>query len=295
MKGNFYIIVSIILINLSSCKKDESVTFGTVEYYPSFLWVDSKTTPVTKTFEFDFSQDAKDYNSYAEFQFVDNDGKPINTEIMQVFADGQQLKDNKLKIGSNVKSIDLTFKFRPNAENGKHQGYLKIIDHKLDRIDSQELCAGQQVDVFQWTLGFDKKMNPLAKFLMWMIIIIFIALAVWFLFIRPILYPHFGKFTKSLLIEKDNKIIAQMNYSFKGARKVVFSVRKEKQSFLNRIFTGEIKYLTNPVFVDKLTFSPRKKCAAVYGNGYIIKPNPIPKSGIATINNIQQKLVITIR
>ena len=295
MKGNLYIIVSIILISLSSCKKDESVTFGTVEYYPSFLWVDSKTTPITKTFEFDFSQDAKDYDSYAEFQFVDNEGKPINTEIMQVFADGQQLKDNKFRVGSNVKSIDLTFKFCPNAENGKHQGYLKLIGHKLDRIDSQELCARQQVDVFQWTLGFDKRMNPLAIFLMWMIIIIFIALVIWFLLIRPILYPHFGKFTKSLLIEKDNKIIAQMNYSFKGAKKVIFSSRKEKQSLLNKFFTGEIKYLTNPVFVDKLTFSPRKRCAAVYGNGYIIKPNPIPRSGIATINNIQQKLVIKIR
>lgn len=295
MKGYFFIIVSIILVSLSSCKKDESVTFGTIEYYPSFLWVDSKTTPVTKTLEFDFSQDAIDYDSYAEFQFVDNDGKPINTKIMQIFADGQQLKNNKLKIGSNVKSIDLTFIFSPNAENGKHQGYLKLIDHKLDRIDSQVLYARKQVNVFQWTLDFDKRMNPLATILIWIVIIILIALTIWFLIIRPIIYPHFGKFTKSLLIEKDNKIIAQMNYSFKGARKVVFTGRKERQSFLNRLFTGEIKYLTNPVFVDKLTFSPRKKCAAVYGNGYVIKPNPIPKSGIATINNIQQKLVIKIR
>lgn len=288
-------IISFITLSLLSCK-DENVSLGTVEYYPNFLWVDANITPITKTFDFEFSQDAKDDNTtFAEFQFVDNEGKPMKEEVMQVYIEGKQLKENRFKIMSNVESKDLTFVFSPDAKSGKYQGYLKLVDHKLERIDSQVLSPGQQVDAFQWTLHFSKVMNPLAKVLIWLMITMVSMLAIWFLIMRRLIYPHFSKFTKSLLIEKDNRIIAQMNYSFKGARKVVFSVKKEKQSFLNRLFTGEIKYLINPVFVDKLTFSPRKKCAAVYGNGYIIKPNPIPKSGIATINNIQQKLVITIR
>jgi len=288
-------IILFIILSLFSCK-DEGVSFGTVEYYPDFLWVDANMSSVKKTFVFEFSPDAKsDNTTFAEFQFVDNDGKSIKEDVMQVYIDGKQLKDNRFKINSNVDSKIVTFSFSPGAKSGKYQGYLKLINHQLERLNSQVLTSGQQADAFQWTLQFSKIMNPLEKVLIWLIVAMISALAIWFFIIRPVFYPHFGKLKKSLLIEKDGRIIAQMNYSFKGARKVIFSVKKEKQSFINRLFIGEIKYLTNPVFVDKLTFSPRKKGAAVYGNGYVINPNPIPKSGVATINNVHQKLVIKIR
>ncbi|MBQ6061996.1 MAG: hypothetical protein IJK87_00005, partial [Prevotella sp.] len=108
MKHCSYIFFLSIILLLSSCK-DNSISFGTVEYYPSFLWVDANITPVTKTFDFDFSEDAKnDSHSFAEFQFVDNDGKPISTEVMQVYDNGERLKDNKLRVGSEVDSKQLT-------------------------------------------------------------------------------------------------------------------------------------------------------------------------------------------
>ena len=65
MKRYLYITAFILLACLSSCTKGESVSFGTVEYYPSFLWVDSNITPVKKTFDFDFSQDANLNISYS--------------------------------------------------------------------------------------------------------------------------------------------------------------------------------------------------------------------------------------
>lgn len=295
MKKYLFIFSSIIIIFLTSCKKDESVSFGTVEYYPSFLWVDSNIKPLTKTFDFDFSQDAKDDNSFAEFQFVDNEGKPISSQIMQVTIDGKQIENNKFRIYSDVTSKELTFTFSPEAEKGKHQGYLKLTNHKLDRLDSEQLTNNQQVDAFQWTLNYDKGMNPLAKVLMWIGIVILSLLALWFIILRPILYPHFAKFTKSVLIEKDGKIVAQLNFAFKGARKVVFYNQKKKQSFWNKLFVGEIRTLVNPNFVSELTFVPRKNNANAYGSGYTIQPNPIPRSGIAKITYSQEKLIITLR
>lgn len=280
---------------MTSCKKDESVSFGTVEYYPSFLWVDSNITPVTKTFDFDFSQDAKDNNSFAEFQFVDNEGKPISPKTMQVTIDGKQIENNRFRINSDVTSKELTFTFSPEAEKGKHQGYLKLISHNLDRLDSQPLANNQQVDAFQWTLNYDKGINPLAKVLMWIGFLILVLLALWFFALRPILYPHFAKFTKSVLIEKDGKIVGQLNFAFKGARKVIFYNQKKKQSFWNKLFIGEIRTLVNPNFVSELTFVPRKKNANAHGVGYTIQPNPIPRSGIAKITYSQEKLIITLR
>lgn len=279
-----------------SSSKDNTEPFGTVEYYPSFLWVKSNIKPVTQTIEFDFSRDAQnDSLSFAEFQFVDNDGKVIGTDILQVSVDGQQLSNNSFKVGSNVTSKKITFSFTPEAQGGKHQGYLRLISHHLDRIDSQLLRPGQQVNAFQWTLKYDKCMNPLAKGLMWIIIFIASCLLLWFIILRPIFYPHFAKFTKSILIEKDGKKIRQLNYAFKGARKVIFYNQKVKQSLLKRIFVGETRTLVDPNFTSKLTFSPHKRDAIASGVGYSVRPNPIPRSGIATITNTQQKLIITLR
>ena len=189
----------------------------------------------------------------------------------------------------------MSFVFNPEAKGGKHQGYLRLINYKLDRLDSETLKPGQRLNVFQWTLDYDKLMNPLAKVLMWILIVFCSVLLIWFVVLKPLKYPSFGKFTKSMLLEKDGKLVGQMNVVFKGARRVVFSDRKIKQSFWNRLFTGEVRTYVNPLFVGKLTFIPKKKNAICFGEGYNINPNPIPRSGIANIDNRQQKIKITIR
>lgn len=292
---NHIMIFLFALLPFTSCD-DNAVSFGSVEYYPAFLWVDANITPVTKTFEFDFSLDAQnDSKSFAEFQFVDNNGNSISTDVMQVRDGDQTLKDNRFRVPSNIKSKELTFTFSPNALNGKHQGYLKLISHNLDRIESEQLKPGDKPGVFQWTLHYDKTMNPLAKTLLCILIMIIACLLLWFILLRPSLYPHFGKFTKSILIKQNDTIIGQLNYAFKGARKVVFYDKKIKQSYWNRIFVGEIKTYVNPIFKTKLTFSPKKKNAAAFGIGYTVNPNPIPRSGVATINNYAEKLSIILR
>lgn len=295
MKKLLFLILLLILFAFSSCE-EKGIPFGTVEYYPSFLWVESNTKPVVKVFDLDFSEDAKnDPQSYAEFQFVDNDGKEMSSDIFQVFVDNVQMANARFRIPSDCKSKEITIVFTPKAKQGKYQGYLRLVSHKLDRIDSQQLTLGQKVDVLQWTLHYEKFMNPLAKVLLWIAIILISCLLLWFIVLRPALYPHFGNFTKSVLIEKNGAIVGQQTYPFKGARKVVFYNQKVKQSLLEKIFIGEVKTFVNPAFTSPLTFSPSKRNATVYGIGYMVKPNPIPRSGIATITHTQNKIKITLR
>lgn len=294
MRHIYIAIISSILLFFTSCK-EEGIPLGTVDYYPSFLWVNSQMTPVLKTLEFDFSQDAKnDKTCFAEFQFVDNEGYPVGTDVLCVVIDGKTLKDNKFKVESNISELALSLSFTLEANEGKYQGYLQLINHNLDRLDSQQLNMNDKVDAFQWTLNYNKRLNPLAKLLLWIIISIVICLCIWFGFIQPILYPHFKKFSKSILITKDGRIIGQVNYSFKGARRVVFYDRKVDQSKLNRFFVGKIKTFVNPVFKNKLSFTPRKKDAVVQGAGYLINPNPIPRNGVSTITHVQEKVTITL-
>ena len=283
-----------VLIFLSSCKKDESVSFGTVEYYPAFLWVDSNITPVKKTFDFDFSQDAKDHNSFAEFQFVDNDGNPISTNIMQVTIDGKQIEDNRFKISSDVTSKELTFTFSPKAKKGKHQGYLKLISHKLDRLDSQPLTNNQQVDAFQWTLNYDTGMNPLAKVLLLIVVVIAVLLVLWFACFKPIFYPRFGSIQKTFNFPG----MAPLIIKFKSARMVVVaSSHPKKQSAWNRFWTGKILYKTHPAFSAPIAFKPskgRKILSIVQVGTYQVMPNPMPGIGAATIIDIKNNLKINV-
>ena len=295
MKFVIYPITSILILLFTSCNNN-SLSLGTVEFYPNFLWVKADTIPVTKTFIFEFSQDAKNDNkSFAEFQFVDNSGNPIKTNIMQVYDNGKLLSKNKLFISNDIEEKELTFMFTPKAKSGKHQGYLKLIRHNLDRLNSEHLNSGDKVDAFQWTLYYNKKINPLAKSLIWILIVIAICFFVWFSLLRPILYPHFCKFRKSILITKDNQIIGQFNYIFTGAYKVVFYDKKINQSLWQRIFIGEIKTYVNPMFKTKLTFSPRRKGGIALGTGYTTNPNPFLKNGVITISNNQEKITIILR
>ena len=294
MKRYFYIIASILLVCLSSCKKDESVSFGTVEYYPDFLWVDSKTTSVSKTFEFDFSQDAKNYDSYAEFQFVDNEDKAIGTDIMQIVIDGKDCPNNRFRINSDVTAKDITFMFSPNANEGKHQGYLKLVSHQLDRLDSQPLMANQQVDTFQWTLNYDKVMNPLKKIIMWIVIGMVALVLVWQVCVRPIRYPKFGSIQKTFIVPGMPPLIVK----FKGVRMVVLAAsHPKKQSAWNRFWTGKVLYKTHPAFVAPIVFKPckgRRVLAKVQAGTYQVMPNPMPGIGTATIDNITSNMHITI-
>ena len=294
MKRYFYIIASVILICLSSCKKDESVSFGTIGYYPDFLWVDSKTTPVSKILDFDFSQDAKNYDSYAEFQFVDNAGNAISTDIMQIVIDGKECPNNRFRINCDVTSKEITFKFSPDAVEGKYQGYLKLVSHQLDRLDSQPLKAGQKVDAFQWTLNYDKRMNPLAKFVMWVGIVMLSMLIIWFIIFRPIFYPRFGSIQKTFNIPG----MAPLVIKFKGARMVVLAAsHPKKQSVWNRFWTGKIIYQTHPAFVVPIVFKPsrgRRVLSKVQAGSYQVMPNPMPGVGAATIIDIKKNLKINV-
>lgn len=290
-----YIALSFAALALVSCK-DDRVSLGTVQYRPSFLWSDSAVNPVNKTFTFDFSQDAQTDKSWAEFQFVDNDGKVIGKDVMQVFDEhGRQLKNNRFRVMSDVAEKQLTFTFSPDAAARKYQGCIKLVaHHNLDRLGSQQLNPGEKVDAMQWTLHYDKVMNPLAKGLMWVGIVLFVLLLIWFCIIRPDLYPHFPKFRKSIIVKQNDEIKCQFTFVFTGARKVVFSNHKVKQSFFNRLFTGRVKTYVNPIFKKELTFTPRRKGAFVLGSGYAPQPNPIPRNGVATITNETNKEKLTI-
>ena len=295
MKKDLFILSLIALACLTSCKKKESISLGSVEYYPGFLWSGPNMTPVTKTFEFDFSPDAKADGSFAEIQFVDNEGKPISTSVMQVIIDGKEIIDNHFKINSDVTSKEITFKFSPDAKEGKHQVSLKLIAHSLDRFGNNPLQPGQQIVAYPWTLDYEKRMNPLAKILMWFLIVVATGLSLWFFIFKHIMYPRIRLNRINISSSKGYFVDKRIN----GTRKVVITNKWSKQSFLNKLFTGEILLIVNDIWTFPLDLLPqgKKKSVKVNLHGkYLITPATTELQNFASyqIQNIETKELLTI-
>ena len=294
----FNITISIVALSLFllSCDKG-GVSLGTVKYYPGFIFSDSSMTPVTRTFDLEFSEDAKqDKNCFAEFQFVDNNGKPVSTKEMQVSIGGKELKDNKFKVYSNDTEKQLTFTFSPNAKEGKHQGYLKLVSHNLDRLDSQQLSPGQQAEAFQWTMHFKRTMNPFAKGLLWLLAVLCGLLLLWFLLLKQIVYPRI-KLSRLQLQSDDGYYV---NKKINGTRMVVVTSNYKPQGKLNRLFTGRILYIKDNKWTSPWELVPngRKKNAKINLHGkYMIDPvtSRLENYSEHKLTNIETKETVTIK
>lgn len=269
---------------------------GKVIYYPKFWWSDEKTISLTDTLFLNFNHDAKENHAYAEFRFVDSDGNAISQEDLHIHINGEKIDKHLFRIDSKDDFIVLTFCYTPSAEAGKYQGWLQLKDHNLNQSGDTELVQGQKHNSLYWQIQYEKDMNPLAKCMMWIGIIILTLLLLWFLVIKPIKYPTFKTYRKNILISKAGKIQTQHKVTFTGARKVIFANKVQQQSTLNKIFCGKIVTYVNADFESPISFTPtrNRKAAHAVGHSYNITPNPIQRSGIATIINQQKQLKITL-
>ena len=299
MKKILFILIAI--TTFSSCKNVDgnypSFHFGTVEYYPKFLFCESKLVKLEKNFIFEFSEDAKvDKNCFAELEFVDKEGNRISTDLLKIEVNGKIIDDNIYKVHSDSESEKLVFSFSENAESGKYQGYIKLGNHKLDRCGNQQLEKGQQVEVMKWSIYYDKQWNPLAIILFMVGCFFILSLLFWFLVLRPLLHPHFGKCRKSFLVMEGSQMKSQFNIVFTGARMVIISNKKVSQSFIEKCFKGKLVSIVNPYFEEPLKFSPaKKKKIRVIGLDYMSNPNPMPYNGIAEIKNIRKNIIVKVR
>ena len=287
------ILYSTVLVFLCGCKDIQ----GEAYYYPEFLWTDSNNIPIYKTLVLDWNDDSQnDPQTDITLKFCDNNGCDIPKNELKIFADDTCLDNNTITIKSKIDSIKLKFEFSPEAEDGVHQGFIKVINtSNLVRVDNTYLAEEKNPDIYQWTFQFTKLMNPLAKLIMWIGIIIGSILLIWLCILKKIIYPQFPKFRKQMLIRKNGQIIQQSNIILTGARKAIVSNRTEKQSILNRIFCGKIAYIQNDLFTEPLIFVPKRKNAMVLGLGYQSDKNPIPRNGKSIINNSKLKIQITLQ
>lgn len=296
MKTRILLLSFLTAILFVACQEENGLhkaCLGECTYYPSFLWSDADTCGVTKHLFLDFNNDAKDdEETFVEIVFVDKEGNPVPDDVLEITIDGIIIKDNTFKVYSAETEKEVKFRYLPKAESGNHQGYIKLLSYKLDRCEDKEL-NGSPTEVMRWDLRFNKCMNPLAKGLMWICILLLTLFFVWLLILRPILYPRFKSIRKGIYF----KDCPPLTINFKGTRLVILDNKSHKQSTWDRLFKGKIIYKQHPALSTIITMKPHKRGVMVVTDTskYIVTPNPMPKIGSAIMNDLVNKTNIEIK
>jgi hypothetical protein len=266
---------------------------GKVTHYPKFFFVSGKVAPVTHKMEFCFNADASANSTYADFSFVDNNGCLVGPDKMIVTVNGERLKENIFRVTPDNPNVDFTIEFTPKADRGKYQGFLRLENHNVHRLNN-DTYTGQVLDACKWTVYNRPVMNPLASALMWLAILIVSAIILWIVALKPIFYPRFGSILKTFNVPG----MAPLIVKFKGARMVVVSATpQKKQSGWNRLWTGKIIYKLHPAFITPMTFVPgrgKKILVRTQSGAYQISPNPMPGIGAAVITDVRKNLKINV-
>ena len=269
---------------------------GTVEYYPKFLWNSEGITYVERILTMNWSPDAKaDANCYAEYAFVDLNQNVIPTSILEVIIDGNISANNRFKVGSNQDQVNFKFRFKPGSKEGKHQGYLMLVNHNLDRQSGIDIKDQNNVSALQWQLEYEEGWNPLATVLFWICVAILFGLVLWLTILQRYFYPRFRAINKTMIIPNQ----APISIHFRGARMVVIDKDRHKQSWWNKLWTGKIIYKQHPAITSPIILKPTSKGSkisfkAANPSNYTCAPNPIALQP-SRVTDILNKQQITIQ
>lgn len=250
----------------------EEQDLGEAEWYDSFLWNDAKL-PDTLNVDLQAVFNEPAMKAGSEVTMVvssrDKEGnrKPLDQHISLLW-NGAPLGSDAIKLASGQPSV-LSVIFDAEAAEGKH--YLEIATadgsaYNLERINEDAPNA------YAMTLRaeYDVDMNPLKVFCIWLGIILLAALFLWFVIMKPLIYPSIK--IKKLQIESEP---IYKNVTIKGCRKVVFTNKRQSQGLLNRIFTGEVKYAKDDMWDTEwyLTAGTKKDRVRANGvSGYTMNP-----------------------
>ena len=260
----------------------EEANLGKASYYNSFLfWSEKEQDTLNVDLTAKYNKAAITDKSIVMFALSSTDSKNDYT----ILYNGKECPDKRFTIKPEDSKSILSIIFNKDSETGNR--YFKITPittsiENLERINDNETQAYEQTLRTHYTINY----NPLAIILFWIMVLIVALLIIWFLFIKPSLYPTFkvGK------IQIDEPYFRQIRIH--GARKIIFTDKKKEGNKLSSIFKGKIVYEANHIWKDELAIIPSKKGGkAITQRKYVFTPfaTSLVKHTDYTIENINTK------
>jgi hypothetical protein len=140
---------------------------------------------------------------------------------------------------------------------------------------------------------FKHHVNPLLAWLSWIITLTSIVALIWFSFLQRLIYPKFKSAQKTIFVPNEAPLIVKLT----GARMVIISAEKQKQSFWDALIRGTVIYKFHPSFTSPIAMRPLKGGRILVKADsamYRVSPNPMPLVGSAVIDHVNLNKQITI-
>ena len=234
----------------------------------------------------------KTYNKFMFFpaksaNFTISFRSPYTGSLTLIDDKGRPLSDDKYTIEVDGKKTGATFSVKEK----------RIV--KVSIRCSKTVSPGKQyVQVkgggpLVTHVYFTHHLNPLFVWISWVITILAVVALVWFLILRRAFYPQFKSCQKTFFIPNQAPLVVKLT----GARLVVISSETKKQSFWDSLIKGPVLYKSHPAFSEPISMRPlRGGRIMVKANSsvYKIAPNPIPRIGSASIDDLRMNKHITI-
>ena len=266
----------------------EEVNLGKASWYDSFWWSDAKT-PDTLTIDLNpqFNTSAQKMGAHIQLRFTETttaDNKPLGQQCQLLF--NGQPSDGRINIDPGQPAV-LSIIPDTRGHEGKHYYQLVAIQdsrRNLENING-EPCADYLLTLRS---SYDVDMNPLKWAVIIICAVILALLVLWFLILRPLIFPTIR--LSSIQME------CQPIYKtprIKGCRRVVFTSRRQQQGMLSRIFTGEVKYVTEEFWDKEWSLVPGSKKTRVRAlgtSGYAMNP---PGNTIEALTPVEMKSLAT--
>lgn len=288
------------LLFFSCAKSDENVhALEKTEFYNDFLWC--KYTP--KVIDMgkivvEFADDAEEMETSFRLGVfeLDEDGrkKPLKSSVAQISFNGVETKDNQIDVNQDVSEVVLKAVFKPGAENKVHNWSVEVLDEgrNFEKLADEN---GDRIDAFseRFELEKEKIWNPLAKWLIIIILVIIVGNIIWLFMLKSF---YFKTFEVASIQIKDPVQFRNLNVR-KKYRKVILTNRNQEQGFFDKIYKGEIKYVISPIWSNNIELEPRDKNrirVVARGGVFQVFPSNITRGAVCKITNTATKEITEI-
>ena len=295
------LVAVVIMLALPSCKSHptDSLVWGKSTYYKDFLWKKYVPDTLYRTLRFDFNEDAQAYlERPLRLGVYYREGLGLVRVLeneMQLIVDGVEVPGNEIVVPPTTREMRVGIVFRPEAANKLHFWYLKPIDDAgLESINDRATNEMGDDAIYELRVYKNKVMNPLAAALLAILITIIVALILWLCLLKQMFFPVF----KIQSVYLTDPVPYLRTLRVKGCRQLIMTDKPQKQNWLNKFFTGEIRYEINDLWTSQVLFLPEKKNVIRIRcdrNIYMIDTNLIRTNDEYKLKNIDTKNITKLR
>lgn len=257
--------ISVVILLLSFVSGKKGAAYRSIgSTYNKFLFIPAKSAHFVIPFKSSYT---------GELTLIDEKGNPLSNRKYTISVDGKTTGakfsvKNKRKVHVAIRCIG---QVNPGKQYIRVKGGGPLVTH----------------------VYFKHHVNPLLAWLSWIVTLVAFAALIWYSFLQRLIYPRFKSCQKTIFVPDEAPLIVKMT----GARMVVITSEKKKQSFWDALIRGTVIYKFHPSFTSPIAMRPLKGGRILVKADsaiYRVSPNPMPLVGSAVIDHVNLNKQITI-